>query len=63
MLVKKQAKSDIKQKLTIWVEIHQALLQHHCYDVVHENVGNPALKTRPTILNPFLCIFTVLEMF
>ncbi len=37
-------------------------LQCHCYDFVHENVGNPALNTKPTILNHFLCIFTVLEM-
>jgi hypothetical protein len=29
---------------------------------VHENVGNPALNTRPRILNLFLWIFTILEM-
>jgi hypothetical protein len=38
------------------------VLQCHCYDFVYENVGNPALNTRPTILNLFLCIFTILEM-
>jgi hypothetical protein len=34
------------------------LVQCHCYNFVHENVGNPALHTRPTILKLFLCIFT-----
>jgi hypothetical protein len=27
--------------------------QCHRYDFVHENVGNPALNTKPTILNLF----------
>jgi hypothetical protein len=26
-------------------------VQSDCYDFVHTNVGNPALNTRPTILN------------
>jgi hypothetical protein len=31
-------------------KIHEStLLQCYCYDFVHENVGNPALNTRPII--------------
>jgi hypothetical protein len=29
------------------------IIQCHSYDFVHENVGNPALNTRPTIFNHF----------
>jgi hypothetical protein len=32
-------------------------IQCHCYNFVHENVGNPALNTRPTILNLFFVHF------
>jgi hypothetical protein len=32
-------------------------VQCDCYDFVHENVGNPALNTRPTILNHFIVHF------
>jgi hypothetical protein len=33
------------------------LLQCHCYNFVHENVGNPALNTRPTIFKLFFVYF------
>jgi hypothetical protein len=39
---------------------HDWKLQCHCYDFLHENVGNPALNTRPTILYPF-CGFLLFE--
>jgi hypothetical protein len=35
------------------------ILQCHCYNFVHENVGNLALNTRPTILNQFFARFVV----
>jgi hypothetical protein len=31
--------------------------QCKCYDFVHENVGNPALNTRPTILKLFTFVW------
>jgi hypothetical protein len=43
-----------KEKLYI---VFFSVLQSHCYDFVHENVGNPALNTRPTILNHFFVHF------
>ncbi len=40
--------------------IYPIFIQRHCYNFAHENVGNPALNTRPTILNLFFSAKMVL---
>jgi hypothetical protein len=39
--------------------LKKSIIQCHCYNFAHENIGNPALNTRPKILNNF-CGFLIL---